>query len=514
MMLVCALGMLLAVLPSAASDGVSESSMRLPFVGTATTYMPAEAPENAVIFLSGDGGWNLGVIGMARRAARTLDAVVAGVSYPRLQKAALSEKLPCWCPACDLEEIGKSLEKQAGFTQYKPPILVGFSSGASLVYAALASSPTETFAGGMSLGFCPDLENVPRLCRHADWKPAYEAQHRRIDLPPVPELSRPWVVLQGTVDQVCHASKTESFVPSIRGATLSRLPGVGHGYGNEARWGTAFDAGLQQIATAAGAFDAESARNAVTVTAGAGEPGPGGTGAGAPAPDGAETPDTPPVRAAVGADAMKVDLQELDLPLEIHLVEHPRAYLLFISGDGGWSKLDKTITEHLATAKVAMVGLNTLKYFWSPKAPDVAAGDLRRILTRVRRAGVPVFSGGYSFGAEVIPFLAGRPEFLEPGFAGMILVAPGPFASWEVSPLDWIRHKEKVTPHKVLTQVQALGPLPVLCMAGQEDDESVCPGLQGQVARDVFILGGGHHFNGDYDILGEQAVRFIERLLK
>jgi type IV secretory pathway VirJ component len=34
------------------------------------------------------------------------------------------------------------------------------------------------------------------------------------------------------------------------------------------------------------------------------------------------------------------------------------------------------------------------------------------------------------------------------------------------------------------------------------------------VARDVFILGGGHHFNGDYDILGEQAVRFIERLLK
>ncbi len=484
MMLVCALGMLLAVLPSAASDGVRESSVRLPFVGTAVTYMPAGAPENAVIFLSGDGGWNLGVVGMARRAARTLDAVVAGVSYPRLQKAALSEKLPCWCPACDLEEIGKALEKQTGFAQYKPPILVGYSSGASLVYAALASSPTETFAGGVSLGFCPDLDNVPPLCRHADWKPVYEAQHRRIDLPPVPEIPRPWAVLQGTVDQVCHAKETEKFVQPMRGATLSRLPGVGHGYSNEARWGAAFDAGLLQIASAASALDAESAEASRAA------------------------------RPAVGADAMKVDLQELDLPLEIHLVEHPRAYLLFISGDGGWSKLDKTITEHLATAKVAMVGLNTLKYFWSEKPPDVAAADLRRILVRVRRAGVPVFSGGYSFGAEVMPFLAGRPEFLDPGFAGMILVAPGPFASWEVSPLDWIRRKEKATPHKVLAQVQALGPLPVLCMAGQDDDESVCPSLQGQAARDVFILGGGHHFNGDYDILGDRAVRFLEQLLK
>jgi hypothetical protein len=41
---------------------------------------------------------------------------------------------------------------------YHVPVLVGYSSGATVVYAALVQSPPGTFAGALSLGFCPDQD--------------------------------------------------------------------------------------------------------------------------------------------------------------------------------------------------------------------------------------------------------------------------------------------------------------------------------------------------------------------
>ena len=37
--------------------------------GTVTVYIPAGKPQSVAIFVSGDGGWELGVIGMAHALA-------------------------------------------------------------------------------------------------------------------------------------------------------------------------------------------------------------------------------------------------------------------------------------------------------------------------------------------------------------------------------------------------------------------------------------------------------------
>ena len=469
---------------------VREQTLRLPIVGPSKVYVPSGHPEGAILFLSGDGGWNKGVVGMAQRSARVGRAVVAGVSLPQLQRAARTEKIACWCPACDLEEIGKSLEKQIGFPEYLPPALIGYSSGATLTYAALAAAPSETFSGGMSLGFCPDLEEVPKLCRHGDWRPAYDPQKRRAALPAVAEMSRPWVALQGTVDKVCDAAETTAFVEKIHGATLSLLPGVGHGYSNEKRWGPAFDQGVALIMAGGAAADAAGEKDTAQTDAAQEADGGGGSGGGS---------DADP-------------LGKLGLPLEVKLAREQRAYFLFVSGDGGWSKLDKTLAERLAAHGISTIGLNALKYFWNAKTAEGTAADLRRVLERLHD-GVPVVFGGYSFGAEVAPFLAARPELRDRPMLGLVLIAPGPFASWEVSPLDWLRSKEKPTPHKVVAQIESLGAMPVLCLYGSEDDESICPQLDGKSGRTAATLGGGHHFGGEYESIGDKAAAFIEELI-
>ena len=297
---------------AAVTPAIEERTLRLPIVGEATVYLPPEPTDQAVLFLSGDGGWSKGVLDMARRACAGASAVVAGLSYPRLREAAGSSRSPCWYPAGDLEVIGQALEKQLRFPEYTRPFLIGYSGGATLVYAALAAS-SESFSGGMSLGFCPDLEGVPPLCPHDSFHPTFDARKKKADLPPVPEISCRWEILQGLSDHTCTPEATQSFAAAVRGAHVTTMAGVGHGYGNARKWGEAFDQGLVGMVRAA--QEAEAA--------------------------------VKPRPAAIDADLEK-DLRGLGLPLVLQLVERPRAVLLFISGDGGWSNFDKTLVQILA----------------------------------------------------------------------------------------------------------------------------------------------------------------------
>jgi type IV secretory pathway VirJ component len=454
---------------------IEERRMRLPIVGDSTIYVPADPTHRAILFVSGDGGWSKGVVDMARRAAIGAPAVVAGLSYPTLRKSALQSKGPCWYPAGDLEVIGQSLEKQLRFPEYTKPSLIGYSSGATLVYAALAAS-SESFAGGMSLGFCPDLEGVPALCAHDAFRPRYDAKEKRADLPPVEEITGHWDILQGAMDRTCTPESTHAFVRDTRGAHVTLLEGVGHGYGNEKKWAEAFDQGVVEIARVAD-----------------------------------EAAVSKPRPKSIDPD-LEGDLEALDLPLVLRLVERPRAFLLFISGDGGWSNLDKTLVDHLAQRGISTVAINTLKYFWSEKSPDRVASDLKRLVDVCGREGLPLFAGGYSFGAEVMPVVLDRPGLKEI-FAGLVLVSPGPHASFEVSVLDWLRTKEKPTPYGVLEHTRALAGLPVFCTAGEKDEESICPDLRGGAEREVVLLPGAHHYSGQYDKLASAVVTFLEKLL-
>jgi len=471
---VIALTLLAAV--ATAPPAIEERTLRLPVVGESTVYVPPDSTDRAILFLSGDGGWSKGVLDMARRAAAGASAVVAGLSYPRLREAARVSRSPCWYPAGELEVIGQALEKQLGFAEYTRPFLVGYSSGATLVYAALAAS-SESFSGGMSLGFCPDLEGVPPLCPHDSFHPTYDARRKRADLPPVPEVSCRWEILQGLSDHTCTPEATQAFAGAVRGAHVLTMAGVGHGYGNAKKWGEAFDQGLVEITGASREEEAAARPRPKTVN-----------------------PD------------LEKDLLALGLPLVLRLVERPRAFLLFISGDGGWSNFDKTLVQTLAEHDVSTVAINTLKYFWREKAPDQVATDLKKLIEVCRRDGLPLLAGGYSFGAEVMPVILDRPD-LKSVFKGLILISPGPNASFEVSMLDWLRTKEKATPYKVVDHARALAGLPTFCAAGEKDQESICAALRGEEERDIVLLPGAHHFSGQYEKVGDAAAAFIDRLL-
>src|SRR5579864_5510585 len=67
----------LSMVPVPALAASAETFTLEPF-GTLTVYRSTPRPARLVLFVSGDGGWKLGVVDMARELA-SMDALVVGV---------------------------------------------------------------------------------------------------------------------------------------------------------------------------------------------------------------------------------------------------------------------------------------------------------------------------------------------------------------------------------------------------------------------------------------------------
>jgi len=454
--------------PSTPPRTWDERRIDLPIVGQSVAYVPKAATNRVVLFLSGDGGWNLGVVDMARRIAPS--AAVIGISVPQLVRSALRDSV-CWYPAGDLEVLAHAAEKRLGLNEYRPPALVGYSSGATIVYAALAPAPPTTFAGGISLGFCPDLDVARPICHSTGWTPTYDARKHLTWLPAVTTLPKPWYLLHGVQDQVCSPEQTRKFVSGMKNAHLVELEGTGHGFAKPVHWGEPFDNALVGIWKA----------------------------------------NEPPPRATPTApsfSAIEARLDKLDLPLEYRWPHSTgSAYLIFFSGDGGWASLDDAVAARLTEHGVAVVGVNSLRYFWRMKPPAQVGADLRNLLAAVGR---PVFVGGYSFGAEVPPVVVrGWPPAERSMVDGFVLVSPSRSASFEIDPLDWVRTPAEDPATRVAPAVRESG-LPTLCVMGADDTESGCLALLKSPPFQVASLPGSHHFDGNYHTVGDTIAKFIQ----
>ena len=202
-----------------------------------------------------------------------------------------------------------------------------------------------------------------------------------------------------------------------------------------------------------------------------------------------------------------------DLPLVEVPATGPRAGRLavMLSGDGGWSALDKHVASTFATHGIDVVGLNSLKYLWKERSPDEVAQDVESI-TRHYMASwkdTDLVLLGYSSGADILPFVPPRmsADAVEQ-LRAVVLLAPRRIAAFEFHVSDWLTTKERDTDRPVLPEVQKIVGPAVLCFYGDDDKtESLCTALAPPVQ--VFRVDGGHHFGGDYDSLAEKILGAI-----
>jgi type IV secretory pathway VirJ component len=438
--------------------------------GTLTIYRPAGEARDFVIFLSGDGGWNLGVLSMATQL-QGKGAIVVGVDIRHYMEELEKAGDKCVSPDVDFENLSHYLQAKLGIRNYLQPTLVGYSSGATLVYATLAESPDGLFKGALSLGFCPDLDLVKPVCKGS----GIEAFARRdakgvqkgVDFLPAKKLSGHWISLQGESDQVCPAPATQKFIEQVPGAEIVMLPKVGHGYSVEKNWMPQYEAAYARITAA-------SEKKPAAILAA-------------------------PVA---------------DLPLTIVPAGAGKAspyFAVFLSGDGGWVGLDRGVADELALHGIAVVGWDSLKYFWSARTPQGAAADLDRVLRHYASSlgKSHALLVGYSQGADTMPFMVNRlPEPTRSMVDLTALLGISDSALFEFHLSNWIGDPGGGLPTR--PELARWSGSPYVCIYGEEDGESVCAQIAGKGGTAV-KLPGGHHFGGSY---AEIATEILDHLPK
>ncbi len=215
--------------------------------GAVAVYAPKDRPRAIALFASGDGGWNLGVREMASTAA-SLGYWVAGFDTPALLKTMSASNAACIDMAGALANLGDKVKSSLKLPADWRPVLIGYSSGATIDYAALSQAGDRRFSAALSLGFCPDLLVHKPFCPGAGLsahKPG--GKNPGIVFDTVPEVPAPWIVLQGDIDKVCNPPATIEFVHKVKNASVVELPHVGHGYGVPKNWMPQYRRALMQL---------------------------------------------------------------------------------------------------------------------------------------------------------------------------------------------------------------------------------------------------------------------------
>jgi dienelactone hydrolase len=196
-------------------------------------YQPSGTPSAFFILISGDGGWVRAAPDVAETFSKQ-GTLVVGVEIKRYL-AGVKHSKGCISVAEDLLNLSNYIQKKYN-VQDKKPVLVGYSSGATLVYAALAQSPPGEFQGALSFGFCPDFEPAVDFCPGNGLEWTNGPVEHSVLLKPSQNIKDPWIAFQGTNDQVCDPHVTEDFVKQVSGGQFILCPKAGHGFGHLANW--------------------------------------------------------------------------------------------------------------------------------------------------------------------------------------------------------------------------------------------------------------------------------------
>ena len=455
-------GVILAVLSLClATTGVArvtEDTIHFGRFGTVTLYRQSPQPAHVVLLVSGDDGWNLGVVDMARAFAG-LDALVIGCDITHYLKQLEVAEEKCSYPAADFEALSQCVQKKLDLPTYTLPLLAGYASGATLVYAVLVQAPTNTFQGAVSFGFCPDLALTKELCPGNGLEWTTGPNGKGYSFLPAPKLEMRWVAFQGLIDQECDPATVESYVTKVANAQLVSLQEIRHGPSVPNDWLPQFKKNFAQLV---------QKRDMVTAT------------------------DAGPV----------IDLPLVEVPAT---GEDTTSLAVIISGDGGWASVDRQLGDALARRGVPVIGLNALKYFWKRRTPDEAGRDLERIVRHYMAVWKKdnAILIGYSRGADVLPFMANRLQSdLLAKVSVVALIGPERTVDFQFHLTDWLGNSTRKTDLPVGPEVQKLKGVKILCLYGDDESRSLCRDLDPAVVT-VISRKGGHHFGGDYQDLVE-----------
>jgi len=403
-----------------------------------------------VYVLSGAEGWTSADERTAVAYAARGNYVTA-IDTPRLLAHIDETAKGCvWMPGL-LEDYSRIQQIAAGTAHFYEPVLLGRGAGATLTYMAQIAAPPLAFSAAVIVDPEPQIALKPAPCEHP-----LKAEPLG---PYVPALV--WLDANASAASRAFVAAMPAPPDAASGGASGGASGAASGAASSAAPGASslralYAAGLQAIA-------AEQQRSGVS-----------------------------------------------DLPLVEVPARTPSAdsFAILYSGDGGWRDLDRSLADVLAGKGMSVVGVDVLRYYWRRKSPDTAARDLARIIQhyqqRFGRRQVVLI--GFSFGADVLPFLINRlPADVSADIRLITLLSPERATAFEVQPSGWF-HQQGDATNPIEPELKRLSTKRLQCVYGEDEAaDSLCT-TGAALGHLIVAKSGGHHFDHNYGELADAII--------
>lgn len=207
---------------------------------------------------------------------------------------------------------------------------------------------------------------------------------------------------------------------------------------------------------------------------------------------------------AMGVGAQTLPLKEWDAPT------HNKALIFYISGDGGFNRFSNELCTAINKEGFDVAAMDSKSYFWSKKTPAQTAEDISDYLSK-KISGRPnqqIILIGYSFGADVLPFVINRlprnivdkvkVSFLlaSSGSTDFVIHIADLFGSGKRRGMDVLPEINKISNHRIV----------ILNSSDDKGLDAAKVTIKNHVTE---VLPGGHHFDGDIDEIVKVILKYI-----
>ncbi len=377
-------------------------------------------------------------------------AIVIGIDFPSYMASLGKDDGDCVYMVSDIEALSQQAQRKAGNGDYKHPIVAGIGDGGALALAIAAQSPAATIGETVAVDPAQGVPVAKELCTPAAKQKTGERMVYGLTDGPLPDPITVAFTQKASPEGKSHVLSLRKSHPDLDASDVSD--------------------------------DAETAFGTLL---------------------------------AERIAAISSSVSPLDLPLDILPTEPTMDTMAVIySGDGGWRDIDKDVGGALQAKGIPVVGVDSLRYFWSKREPKETADDLAKIIAFYRNQWnvAHVVLIGYSFGADVLPatynLLGAEDRARVPQ---MTLMALSHQVDYEVSVMGWLGATQAEGSGDPIKDLEAVDPKLVQCIYGTDEDEDACPAVAKGV--ELVPIDGGHHFDGDYAMLASKIIDGLKRRL-
>jgi type IV secretory pathway VirJ component len=201
-----------------------------------------------------------------------------------------------------------------------------------------------------------------------------------------------------------------------------------------------------------------------------------------------------------------------DLPVMTYISsDTSKPIILYYTGDGGFNSFSTKFVQHFNTKGYPVISFNCLKHFWKSQTPGQSAVDASNLISYYenlwkRRKVILI---GYSFGADIVPFIFTRlPKNQMENISQIILLSPSNHTDFEVHVTEMLGENSEGVDN-VPAEINKINQKPILILSGEKEDDDLNIAALNISNYKKVTIPGGHHYDGNPSSVAETIIKYL-----